>query len=357
MPVTPVALFLLKLLLFKLMFMSGVVKLTSGDDCWGWFDHSFHWNALTALDYHYWTQPLPTVFAWFADKHPEWFKKFSVGFCLFVEIIVPFFIWAPRRVRLTAAGLLIFLQIAIAITGNYCFFNLLTIVLCLLLIDDASVAAVVGRGSQAPAVAASLCDARTFRAAKRLLIANFAAIIVLVITMPLNGWHIYSALQPQANLKQPIRFLYEQLQPFYIANGYGLFRVMTKERPEIQVEGSADGIDWVAYEFKWKPGDVNRAPRWCAPHQPRLDWQMWFAALGGPRQEQWFGNFVVRLLENEPSVTRLLARNPFPDKPPKYVRAVLFKYHFTTSEEHRTTGTWWNRREIGEFFPEASLRP
>ncbi|HKR54089.1 MAG TPA: lipase maturation factor family protein [Chthoniobacterales bacterium] len=355
--VSPVALFLLKFLLFKLMFMSGVVKLTSGDTCWGWVDHSFHWNALTALDYHYWTQPLPTVFAWFADKHPEWFKEFSVAFCLFVEIIVPFFIWAPRRVRLTAAGLLIFLQIAIAITGNYCFFNLLTIALCLLLIDDASVAAVVGRGPRASVVAASQCDACTFRPPKRLQIANFAAIVVLVITMPVNAWHIYSALQPQADLKQPIRFLYEHLQPFYIANGYGLFRVMTKERPEIQVEGSADGIDWVAYEFKWKPGDVKRAPGWCAPHQPRLDWQMWFAALGGPRQEQWFGNFVVRLLENEPSVTRLLARNPFPDKPPKYVRAVLFKYQFTTSEEHRTTGAWWKRQEIGEFFPEASLRP
>jgi len=178
-----------------------------------------------------------------------------------------------------------------------------------------------------------------------------------VITMPLNAWHIYSAFQPQADLKQPLRFLYEHLQPLYIANGYGLFRVMTKERPEIQVEGSADGIDWFAYEFRWKPGDLNRAPRWCAPHQPRLDWQMWFAALGGPRQEQWFGNFVVRLLENEPSVTRLLARNPFPDKPPKYVRAILFKYRFTTSEERRATGAWWKRREIGEFFPEASLRP
>ncbi len=354
-PVSSVALFLLKFLLFKLMFMSGVVKLTSGDNCWGWVDHSFHWNALTALNYHYWTQPLPTVYAWFADKHPEWFKEFSVAFCLFVEIIVPFFIWAPRRLRLAAAGLLIFLQIVIAITGNYCFFNLLTIALCLLLIDDASVAAVVGRGSRASAVGASLCDARTFRTAKRLQIANFAAIVVLVITMPLNAWHIYSAIQPQADLKQPFRFLYEQLQPFYLANGYGLFRVMTKERPEIQVEGSADGIDWVAYEFKWKPGDVNRAPRWCAPHQPRLDWQMWFAALGGPRQEQWFENFVVRLLENEPSVTQLLARNPFPDKPPKYVRAILFKYQFTTSEEHRATGAWWERREIGEFFSEASL--
>ena len=132
-PVSQAGLFLLKLLLFKLMLMSGVVKLTSGDDSW--------WN-LTALDYHYWSQPLPTVFGWWADKSPEWFKHFSVAFCLVVEIIVPFFIWAPRRLRLIAAGLLIFLQLAIAITGNYCFFNLLTIALCLLLIDDS----VVGTG-------------------------------------------------------------------------------------------------------------------------------------------------------------------------------------------------------------------
>src|SRR6184192_2003801 len=124
------ALFLLKFLLFKLLLMSGMVKLTSGDDCW--------WN-LTALDYHYWSQPLPTVFAWWADKSPEWFKHFSVAFCLAVEIIVPFFIWAPRRLRLMAAGLMIFLQIIIALTGNYCFFNLLTIALCLLLIDDSVV--------------------------------------------------------------------------------------------------------------------------------------------------------------------------------------------------------------------------
>ncbi len=352
-PISPVALFLLKFLLFKLMFMSGVVKLTSGDNCWGWVDHSFDWNALTALNYHYWTQPLPTVFAWFADKHPEWFKKFSVAFCLFVEIIVPFFIWAPRRLRLAAAGLLIFLQIVIAITGNYCFFNLLTIALCLLLIDDAAWRkSTAGRDSVEPG--AFLKGSTQSRPTK---MQHWLAIVVLIATMPLNAWHTYSAIQPQADLKQPFRFLYEHLQPFYLANGYGLFRVMTKERPEIQVEGSADGIDWVAYEFKWKPGDVNRAPRWCAPHQPRLDWQMWFAALGGPRQEQWFENFVVRLLENEPSVTRLLARNPFPDKPPKYVRAILFKYQFTTSQEHRATGAWWKRREIGEFFPEAALPP
>src|SRR5436190_2303193 len=348
-PVSRAGLFLLKLLLFKLILMSGVVKLTSGDDSWGWVNHSFHWSALTALDYHYWSQPLPTVFAWWADKSPEWFKHFSVAFCLAVEIIVPFFIWAPRRPRLIAAGLMIFLQLAIAITGNYCFFNLLTIALCLLLIDDATwraVAAVARRGDSDVVLRAAASD-RGY---------NFAAIIVLIVTLPLNLWLCYTALKPEAEWPKPLLVVYARLEPFRILNGYGLFRVMTKERPEIQVEGSADGVDWVSYEFKWKPGDVNRAPRWCAPHQPRLDWQMWFAALGGRRQEDWFQNFMVRLLENEPAVTRLLARNPFPDKPPRYVRAILFKYQFTTSEERRATGAWWKRREIGEFFPEATLR-
>src|SRR5437763_4513928 len=328
--VSPVAMFLLKFLLFKLMLMSGVVKLTSGDTVWGWSDHSSHWIALTALDYHYWTQPLPTVFAWFADKHPEWFKKFSVAFCLEVEIIVPFFIWAPRRPRLIAAGLLIFLQLAIAITGNYCFFNLVTIALCLLLIDDATwraVVAVVGRG-YSNVVLRTAAGERDY---------HYGALVVLIITLPLNLWLCYTALKPEAEWPKPLVTVYARIEPFRILNGYGLFRVMTKERPEIQVEGSADGIDWVSYEFKWKPGNVNRAPRWCAPHQPRLDWQMWFAALGGRRQEDWFQNFMVRLLENEPAVTRLFARNPFPDKPPSYVRTILFKYQLTSSEERQST--------------------
>src|SRR6184192_1638 len=292
-PVSRAGLFLLKVLLFKLTLMSGVVKLTSGDDCW--------WN-LTALDYHYWSQPLPTVFGWWADKSPEWFKHFSVAFCLFVEIIVPFFIWAPRRPRLIAAGLMIFLQLAIAITGNYCFFNLLTIALCLLLVDDASLKRVEGRTSASPAsqelrspYASEACALRT---AKRLQIANLVALFILIITLPLNLWLCYTALKAEADWPKPLLMVYARIEPFRILNGYGLFRVMTKERPEIQVEGSADGIDWVSYEFKWKPGDMNRAPRWCAPHQPRLDWQMWFAALGGRRQEGWFQNFVVRLLEN-----------------------------------------------------------
>ena len=124
-------------------------------------------------------------------------------------------------------------------------------------------------------------------------------------------------------MPRPIRFVYEHVEAFRVVNGYGLFRVMTKERREIVIEGSADGIDWLPYEFKWKPGDVMRAPGWCAPHQPRLDWQMWFAALSSYEQNRWFQAFVVRLLQNKPEVTRLLQRNPFPDSPPRYVRALF----------------------------------
>jgi predicted DCC family thiol-disulfide oxidoreductase YuxK len=342
-PVSRAGLFLLKFLLFKLILMSGVVKLASGDDCW--------WN-LTALDYHYWSQPLPTVFAWWADKSPEWFKHFSVAFCLVVEIIVPFFIWAPRRARLIAAALLIFLQLVIALTGNYCFFNLLTIALCLLLIDDS--------------VAASLRDARTFRtrlrnatawqAAKRLQdrLCSYAAIAVIVLALPINAWLIFTAFKPEADWPRPLVAIYGRLQSFRTVNGYGLFRVMTKDRDEIVIEGSVDGIHWLPYEFKWKPGDVMRAPGWCAPHQPRLDWQMWFAALGSYRQNPWFGRLIVRLLEGSQDVSRLLAKNPFPHDPPHYIRAVFYRYRFTTLRERQETGAWWKREQLREYLPTVS---
>jgi hypothetical protein len=321
--------------------MSGVVKLTSGDDSWGWLDLSFHWSALTALDYHYWSQPLPTVFGWWADKSPEWFKHFSVAFCLAVEIIAPFFIWAPRRPRLIAAGLMVFLQIAIAVTGNYCFFNLLTIALCLLLIDDASI------GRKYP-------TAVDRRYSNRL--SMFGAIAVIIVTLPINAWLIFTALKPEAVWPRPLAAVYGRVEAFRVVNGYGLFRVMTKDRGEIVIEGSADGIDWLPYEFKWKPGNVQRAPGWCAPHQPRLDWQMWFAALGTPQQNPWFGGLVVRLLQGSQDVSRLHARNPFPDQPPRYIRAGFYRSRFTTVEEHRQSGAWWKRQELGEYLPTVSLQ-
>jgi hypothetical protein len=154
----------------------------------------------------------------------------------------------------------------------------------------------------------------------------------------------------------PIGALYNYVEPFRIVNGYGLFRVMTKSRPEIVVEGSADGIDWVAYEFKWKPGDVNQPPHWVAPHQPRLDWQMWFAALGTYRQNPWFLGLMKELLNNNSDVTALLSHNPFSDKPPLFVRATVYDYQFTSVEERRATGAWWKRQERGEYLPAVSLR-
>ena len=335
-PPSRAAIFLLKLLLFKLMFMSGVVKLTCGEDSW--------WD-LTALDYHYWSQPLPTVIGWWADQSPEWFKKFSVAFCLVIEIIVPFFIWAPRRLRLLACGLLILLQLIIGATGNYNFFNLLTIALCLLLVDDAiwrrRSGAVQTNGGTRSVVSHYFLD--------RLSI--YAAIIALVLALPLDSWFIYSSF---GRYPEPPR-LVQRVEAFRILNGYGLFRVMTKDRKEIVIEGSADGLEWKPYEFKWKPGDVMRAPGWCQPHQPRLDWQMWFAALGPAQQNPWLVQTVVALLRGKQPVSKLFERNPFPETPPRFVRATFYRYRFTTAEEHRQTGAWWSRQELGEYLPTVSL--
>jgi hypothetical protein len=316
-----------------------VVKLTSGDDSWGWANGSWHWSLATALDYHYWSQPLPTIFAWWADKSPDWFKHFSVAFCLVVEIIVPFFIWAPRRLRLLACGLLIFLQIVISVTGNYNFFNLLTIALCLLLIDDSA----LKRGS------ATVTD-RRYRIGDRLSISS--TVVVLVLTLPFDAWHIYSSFQRYPG---PPPVFVQHLETFRIVNGYGLFRVMTKDRKEIVIEGSMDGLEWKPYEFKWKPGDLMRPPGWCQPHQPRLDWQMWFAALGSYRENPWFVQTVIALLHSKPQVIALFERNPFPETPPRFVRATFYRYRFTNAEEHRETGAWWKREELGEYLPSVSL--
>lgn len=329
-PAPRIGLFLLKLLLFKLMFMSGVVKLTSGDDSW--------WE-LTALNYHYATQPLPTVLGWWAHQGPAWFLKFSTGFILVVETLAPFLIWAPRRLRLAGCALLVLLQILIALTGNYAFFNVLTLALCLLLIDD------------------GLWTARRPVVFARAQVQRWAALLVLILVLPINALLIHGAFKPEAVWPTSITTLQRTIEPLRIVNGYGLFRVMTKTRPEIVIEGSADGIDWTPYEFRWKPGALKDAPRWVAPHQPRLDWQMWFAALGGYRPNQWVDGLIIGLLRNQPPVVGLLARNPFPEKPPRYIRAILYEYNFTTAAERRATGNWWKRRELKEFLPTVSLQP
>jgi hypothetical protein len=167
---------------------------------------------------------------------------------------------------------------------------------------------------------------------------------------------IFSAFKPETAWSRPIVMLRDYLGSFRIVSGYGLFRVMTKSRPEIIIEGSADGTEWLPYEFRWKAGALNRAPGWVAPHQPRLDWQMWFAALGTYRQNEWFVSLLERLLRGTPEVTALFAQNPFPADPPRFVRARLYQYRFTTWAEHRETGNWWKRETAADYLPAISLK-
>jgi predicted DCC family thiol-disulfide oxidoreductase YuxK len=330
---------LLWFLLFRLMFSSGVVKLSSGDATW---------RNFTALDYHYFTQPLPTPLAWYAHIAPAWFSHDCVGFLFIVELAVPFLIFMPRLWRFAGAGFMIVLQLLIALTGNYAFFNLLTVALCLLLLDDAFLKRFFPR-APAELLRPSLTHARRFPL-RRWVTLPVAVIIFAAGLLQLADLLTVEWLPPAA-----FRLLVD-LEPLRIVNSYGLFANMTTERPEIQIEGSNDGETWLAYEFKYKMGDPHRAPRWVAPFQPRLDWQMWFAALGDCRSSPWFSQLMLRLLQGSPPVLGLLKRNPFLLGPPRYIRAELYDYQFSTRLEHRETGAWWRRTLTGDYFPTVSLK-
>jgi len=314
---SPVRVFLFRWLIFRLMFFSGAVKLLSGDPTW---------RNLSALQYHYETQPLPTPAAWYMQQLPTAFQKASTVFVFAVELIVPFLFFAPRRIRHVAAWITIALQLLILTTGNYTFFNLLTIALTLSLFIE-------WQRLPGPSV---------FHHALSVALATFVGLLSSLLFLELFSIPVPATGAAILRIVSPLR----------IVNSYGLFAVMTTTRPEIVVEGSNDGDTWLAYEFPYKPGDVRRAPPVVAPHQPRLDWQMWFAALGTYEENRWFVNFMVRLLQGEPSVLRLLRSNPFPDAPPKHVRARLYLYRFT----HFGDRAWWSREERGLYFPPVSLK-
>ncbi|HKD18893.1 MAG TPA: lipase maturation factor family protein [Thermoanaerobaculia bacterium] len=320
---------LLRWLLFRLMFSSGWVKLASGD---------VNWRRLTALRYHYETQPLPPWTAWFMHQMPPWFHTVSALFMFFVELVVPFFFFAPRRLRTFAFRITVLFQVLIAATGNYAFFNALAITLAVLLIDDQSLPQRWAR-----AAASSAIPVRTW---PRAILVSVAVVVFVASTV-----EFAASLDRELTLPESAVTVMRDLGAIRSFNGYGLFMVMTTERPEIIVEGSRDGTTWQPYEFRYKPGDPIRRPRFVEPHQPRLDWQMWFAALGGYEQNLWVRSFLGRLLEGSPAVTGLLAKNPFAGNPPRYVRAVLYDYRFTDAAERRRTGAWWRRRELGLFCP------
>ncbi len=343
-PPSLTVLWLLRLLLFKLAFSSGVVKLVSGDPTW---------RDLTALTYHYETQPLPTWISWYVDQLPLWFQKASVALMFSIELVAPFLIFAPRRLRFFGCGAIVAFQLLIMATGNYCFFNLLTIALCILLLDDRAWPTRFREkvlGSQKHNQSSTVVLSKSSRWPK-LVTLPIAAIILLITTV-----QFFNMFRVHLDWPTPIPTLVRIVAPFRSVNSYGLFAVMTTSRPEIIIEGSQDGETWLPYEFKYKPGDLTERPHFVEPLQPRLDWQMWFAALSSYQHNPWFINFCARLLQGSPEVLSLLKTNPFPDKPPRYIRAVVYDYKFTDFSTKRTEGTWWQREFKGLYCPILSLR-
>ncbi|OQK18424.1 hypothetical protein AU255_11585 [Methyloprofundus sedimenti] len=327
---------LLRFLLARFMFMSGVVKIASGDP---------NWANLNALKFHYETQPLPTPVAYYAHHLPDWLHKVSVGGVFFIELVVPFFVFLPRPFRLFACCSFILLQGSIILTGNYNFFNILVILLCLFLLEDRDVEKILPHQLSA------------FIQQKKVVPGYIAHTVAgiwgsLVILLCASQIWLYHARMP---LFGPMKSLLGTISTFSLVNNYGPFAVMTTKRNEIIVQGSNDGQYWLDYEFKYKPGKLNRELGWNIPHQPRLDWQMWFAALGPPRKGSWFDSLVNKLLQGSPEVLSLLDENPFADKPPRYIRALLYHYSYTSLEQRENNGQIWQRQYQGIYWPVSSI--
>ena len=321
---TPVAgVWLTRLVLFRFMFLSGFVKLASGDPTWA---------DGTALGYHFETQPLPTALAWYAHHAPPALLEWGVAATLFIELVLPFCVILPRTPRLVAAAAFVSLELLIFATGNYNFFNVLTVVLCIALLDDRLLPGrfrgVRSVGGRTAARVAAGC----------VMVLGIAVTVESVARQPWFG----------SGLTQVVR-------PLRLANPYGLFAVMTTRRDELVLEGSLDGETWSAYGFPFKPGDPSRAPVWAAPYQPRLDWQMWFAALTTPERAPWTYDLAFALLEARPAVLGLLA-DPFDGARPAYVRILRYPYRFTTPEEKARTGDWWVRGPATPWLPAIRLR-
>ena len=332
-----IVVWLYRWLVFRFMFLGGMVKLVSGDRTW---------DSLTALNYHFETQPLPTVAGWYAHNLPEPVLMGLTAATLTIELLIPFLIFAPRRPRMLAAWCFVLLQSAILLTGNYNFFNLLTLCLCLFLFDDAAL-----RRLTPQRIAARFQDGKNAPRPGRVIHALtwvFAAVVLFSSTELL----LRVVTRDRSGAMSPVT---TAITPCRCVNTYGPFAVMTTVRHEIEIEGSKDGNDWRAYRFPHKPGALDDIGGWIIPHQPRVDWQMWFAALSSAEREPWFGNFLFRLMQNSPAVIALLEDNPFPDAPPRWIRAQFYRYEFTTPEERAETGDWWTRTRVGTYFPSAQL--
>ncbi len=314
--------------IFKLMFLSGVVKILSGDESW---------RDFSAMGFHYWTQPLPNPLSPFMHALPAWYHRIETAFTFVIELILPFLILFPRT-RVWAGLGFFALSVMIFLTGNYTFFNLLTMVLCIWLIPDSWLEPFI--------------ETLPFR-----LVENPPSVfahpalsgVMVVLALFSVYWCTRFWIGERANAS--LWPILRNVQAFHISNPYGLFATMTKSRPEIIIEGSRDGAEWKEYDFSYKPGNLYHIPPVVAPHQPRVDWQMWFAALGNFRENIWLQNLMVRIFENSPEVMPFFSVNPFENEPPRFLRARLYKYEFTRPGEILTEGKWWKRELISEYSP------
>ena len=331
-PQSRVVIWLFRWLLFRLRFMSGISKLSSGDPAW---------SGLTALDTYFEVQPLPNPVAWYVHQFPDWLLRFGTGATLLVEILVPFMMFLPRRWRFTAAWLTILWQVLIIITSNHNWINFLTIILCLFLFDDRALQRVLPPGLQEKVKRQA---AATTNTVKQYTVGLLATFILFAGTLK-----IYE-LGTGQSISGRVGTVLSYATKYMVVNKYHVFPTMTTRRIELELLGSLDGVEWEPYRFKYKPDRLDGRPQFIIPHQPRVDWQMWFVTLHR-RHLPWFVHFTEALLDNSPAVTALLEHNPFPDKPPRHIKVEAWQYNFTDYEEREKTGNWWKRTALGPFTP------
>jgi lipase maturation factor 1 len=368
-PPSRASLFLLQWEWFRIYFESGLVKLLSGDT---------EWRNFTAMDEYYQNGPLPTWIGWYAEHLPHWFHAATVVGTLAIELAVVWMLFLPRRARLICFCIVTPWEIGVILTANYTFLNYLVLALGFLLLDDRSVRWLLpGRLRDSLPQDTTEKDALRKETSLSILessdegtevtprivrgVADYFRVVGLWTAALTLAWIGY------ATTAEMIRMLWSDLplptapiaalEPFRIANQYGLFAVMTRGRYEIEFQGSNDGQNWTPYIFRYKPQALNEAPHIYAPYQPRFEWKLWFASLGDWQQSNFVALSEERLLESDPDVLALFKGNPFVEAPPRYVRAMLWQYWFTTMDEKRRTGNWWRRRLLGLYAPVLTRQP
>lgn len=317
----------LNFLLLRFMIQAGYSKFRSGDK---------NWRNLTALSFHYLSQPIPNRWAWYMDKLPMWFHKMSTLFMFWVELIMPLFIFNIPEVRLFVFFNFAALLAVIALTGNFSYLNLMTFIFSLILLNNQFLEPFLG----SPAMV------EPSHIVWQVIISVISAILLCF--EAINLWHYFFPSQRCHNL---LSYLY----PFHICHPHQLFSVMTTGRSEIVIEGSTDGNEWKEYYFWFKPSEVSRTPRQIAPFQPRIDWQAWFLPFRPFRNQIWFQKMITKLLQGSKPVGKLLRYNPYPDTPPKYIRVQFYSYEYTTWQERKETGNWWKRKNIGMYATKMEL--